>query len=391
MSRDDRHASGGGDSFPRSPRIIQGFEGDIVRTPNPYLVGENIHKSYGDTVVLDGVSFAIEQGKCLALLGPSGCGKSTLLNILAGLLPADGGKIRLGTEIIEDAATHKGRSAQERSFAMVFQDLSLWPHMTVEQNVAFGLDYLSQPLSRPEKQQRIHNVLQRVGMLEMRKRLPSTLSGGQQQRVAIARAIVVEPSVLLMDEPLASLDTQLRETLRDDIAALIRRLGITTVYVTHDHLEATTVAHQIAVMNKGRIEQIASPDEIHRYPETTFVASFLGSASSIPFTSELESLRDEAKQPLFPSNPKRKERGYLLARREDVKIFPQSQQADFPGDGMIRWEAVCIKSTFTGIAYDVHAMTHKGEVFRAFTLHSIPLDSEVFVQFDPHQTICVEK
>jgi len=372
-------------------RDIPGYEGDIVRTPNPYLVGKNLRKSYGDTVVLDDVSFGVEKGQCLALLGPSGCGKSTLLNILAGLMPADGGTIQLGTDIIEDAETHTGRSAQERGFAMVFQDLSLWPHMTVEQNVAFGLDYLPIRLNREEKKQRIHHVLQRVGMLELRKRLPSMLSGGQQQRVAIARAIVVEPSVLLMDEPLASLDTQLRETLRDDIAALIRRLGITTVYVTHDHLEATTVAHQIAVMNKGRIEQIATPDEIHRYPETTFVASFLGSASSIPFTSELESLRDDAQQPLFPWNPKRKERGYLVVRREDVRIFPQAQQAEFSGDGMIRWKAVCIKSAFTGLVYDVHAMTHKGEIFRTFTPHPIPLDSPVFVQFDPHQTICVEK
>ncbi len=368
-----------------------GFHGDIVRTPNPYLIGKNIRKSYGETVVLNDVSFGVEKGQCLALLGPSGCGKSTLLNILAGLLPADGGELQLGLDIIEDATTQKGRSAQERGFAMVFQDLSLWPHLTVEQNVAFGLDYLKTRLSPDDKQKRIQQVLQRVGIQAMRDRLPSTLSGGQQQRVAIARAIVVEPSVLLMDEPLASLDTQLRETLRDDIAALIRRLGITTIYVTHDHQEATTVAHQIAVMNKGRIEQIASPDEIHRFPETTFVASFLGTASAIPFTSELEDLRDDAQQPIFPRHPQRKGQGYLLVRREDVRIFPQAQKDEFPGDGMIRWKAVCIKSSFTGLAYDVHAMTQKGEIFRAFTPHSIALDSNVLVQFDPHQVIYVEK
>ncbi|MCK9588777.1 MAG: ABC transporter ATP-binding protein [Terrimicrobiaceae bacterium] len=373
-----------------APKETTGFHGDIICSPNPYLAGDGIRKSYGDTLVLDDVSFGVERGQCLALLGPSGCGKSTLLSILAGLLPADGGKIRLGTEIIEDAATHKGRSAQERGFAMVFQDLSLWPHLTVEQNVAFGLDYLKVRLNPREKQQRTETVLQRAGMLEMRERLPSTLSGGQQQRVAIARAIVVEPSVLLMDEPLASLDTQLRETLRDDIAALIRRLGITTIYVTHDHLEATTVAHQIAVMNKGRIEQIATPDEIHRYPDTTFVATFLGSASAIPYTMELENLRDKADQPVFPPHPERKG-GYLLVRREDARIFPRSQERDFPGDGMIRWKATCIKSSFTGAVYDVHARTRKGEVFRTFTPHAVPLDGEVFVQFDPAQVTYVEK
>lgn len=377
----------------RKPAIPLGYVGDIPHTPNPYLRAGNIRKSYGDTVVLDDVSFSIEKGQCLALLGPSGCGKSTLLNILAGLLSADGGKVELGQEVMQDSETNLSRSPEERRFAMVFQDLSLWPHMTVEENVGFGLAHLpaDKRIARAQREERIERVLRLVGMHEMRKRLPSTLSGGQQQRVAIARAIVVEPAVLLMDEPLASLDAQLREGLRDEIAALIRRLEITTVYVTHDHREAMTVAHQIAVMNRGRIEQIDTPGEIHRYPQTTFVGSFLGVANCIPFTLELENLKDEAGQPVFPPHPTGKPVGFLMVRRENVHIFPRIQAGDFPGDGLIRWKAVCIKCSFAGEAYEVHAMTRKDELFRALIPHPVSLDSEVFVEFDPHEVFFAEK
>ena len=367
------------------------YEGDVLRVPFPHLVAENLSKSYGETPVLDGISIGVEKGKCLALLGPSGCGKSTLLNILAGLLPADSGTIRLGMELIEDAERGYFLSPQGRRFSMVFQDLSLWPHLTVAENIAFGLDYLDERLDRQSKEERLDRVLRQVGIYELRNRYPAMLSGGQQQRVAIARAIIVEPAVLLMDEPLASLDIQLREVLRDEIAALIRRLEITTVYVTHDHTEAMTVAHEVAVMRRGRIEQCAPPEEIYRYPATTFVASFLGSANHFPFTYELEDLRDEQGQALFPPHPPGSERGYLMIHREAVRVFPVSQARDFPGDGMIRWKALCVKNCFVGARHEVHAVTRKGEVFRGFTPHPVPLDCEVYVQFDPQEVIFVQR
>lgn len=339
--------------------------------------------------MLNGISLGVEKGECLALLGPSGCGKSTLLNILAGLIPADRGRISLDGRTIEDVSCGQLASPQQRRFSMVFQDLSLWPHMTVEENVVFGLDYLK--LSRREKQERVENVLKLVGMHAMRERLPAQLSGGQQQRVAIARAIVVEPSVLLLDEPLAALDTKLREALRDEIAALIRRLGITTIYVTHDHTEAMTVAHRVAIMNAGQFEQIASPHEIYNYPQSTFVASFLGCASFVPFTYEMEDLRDRSGTQIFPSHPPGKHRGFLLIRREQVKIFSVAQAEEFPGDGMIRWRGTCIKNSFIGASYEVHAKTRKGEVFRALAQEPIPLDAAVYIQFDPHEVLLVEK
>ncbi len=344
-------------------------------------------------MVLDDVSFMIERGKCLALLGPSGCGKSTILNILAGLLSADAGKVIQGERVLENPERGILIPAEERRFAMVFQDLSLWPHMTVAENVAFGLDYLpaGQRLSEGEKQDRVASVLEKVGMHQLRERYPSTLSGGQQQRVAIARAIAVEPSVLLMDEPLASLDAQLRENLRDEIAALIRRLNITTVYVTHDHSEAMTVAHQVAVMNQGTIEQIGAPSDIFDYPETTFVARFLNCANVVPFTYDLEDLRDEAGQRLFPPHPPAKKRGFLLVRREHVRIFLAAQAREFPGDGQVRWRGQVTKNSFMERRNEVHAVTKKGDIFRGFSPEPIPLDSDVFIQFDPHEVIFVER
>jgi len=354
-----------------------------------YLEVADLRKSYGEISVLEGISFGIERGKCLALLGPSGCGKSTLLNILAGLIPSTSGRVTLDYGVIEDRGAGLVYSPQQRRFSMVFQDVSLWPHMTVEENVAFGLAYLR--LGRAQAEARVKKVLEMVGMHEMRERFPATLSGGQQQRVAIARAIVVEPAVLLMDEPLTALDTQLREMLRDEIATLIRRLGITTVYVTHDHTEAMTVADEIAVMNKGRIEQIASPDEISRYPATTFVASFLGCASHFPFSFEIESLRDATGEKVFPAPPTGRERGHLLVRKDQVRIFPVAEAEEFFGDGTVRWKAVCIKNSFNGATHEVHARTRKGEIFRALSPEPIALDREVYVQFDPHQVILVEK
>jgi len=217
------------------------------------------------------------------------------------------------------------------------------------------------------------------------------LSGGQQQRVAIARAIVVEPSVLLMDEPLASLDTQLREELRNEIAALIRRLNITTVYVTHDHLEAMTVAHTIAVMNQGKIEQIATPEEISRYPSTTFVASFLGTTNHFSYPYELEGLKRPNGQQLFPPHPRTIKRGYLLIRREHVEILPANKETKPDKDSFVHWEATCIKNGFSEGRYDVHAKTTAGEIFRGFVQAPIPLDSPVVVQFDADKVTFVEE
>lgn len=359
-------------------------------SPAPmFLKATNLSKNYGNTPVLQDISLEIERGKCLALLGPSGCGKSTLLNILAGLLPADSGSISLDNQTIEDATTGFSSSPQQRRFAVVFQDLSLWPHLTVQQNVAMGLDYLQKSIPRSEKKGRIDNVLQLLGINDLRHRYPSMISGGQQQRVAIARAIVVEPAVLLMDEPLSSLDGKLREDLRSEIAALIHRLEITTVYVTHDFSEAMTVADDVAVMNKGRIEQCAPTDLIRHRPGTTFVASFLG-INVIPYDYELEKLKGSDGEPLFPPHPHTTKRGFLLIPREDVTIHEQAKKTGVNHEGLIRWNARCIKNGFSDNRHEVHVRTSKGEVFRGFVNSPLQVDSPVTVEFNPRNVSFVE-
>jgi len=355
-----------------------------------FLEVRNVSKSYGETPVLQDVSFGLPRGQCLALLGPSGCGKSTLLNVIAGLMPADGGSILCRNETIEDAERRFSTPPQRRGFAMVFQDLNLWPHMRVSDNVRFGLDYLK-GLSRQEKDERVEKALRRVGIFEFRHRYPNMLSGGQQQRVAIARAIVVEPEVLLMDEPLASLDAQLREELRTEIAALIRRLNITTVYVTHDYLEAMTVAHEVAIMKQGCIEQIATPETFRNNPATTFVADFLGTASHFPYLYELEGLRRGDGSPLFPPHPRGVTRGHLMVPRANVEILPVNGSLRPAPDNFVRFEAVCVRTSMSEHQYEILARTPKGDQFRGFVRHPIAIDDPVIVQFDAKHVSFLEE
>ncbi|WP_258128307.1 ABC transporter ATP-binding protein [Achromobacter anxifer] len=208
-----------------------------------------LRHAFNGHTVLDGVDLDVPAGTVLALLGPSGCGKSTLLKSLAGLLRPQAGSIAFGDAVVCDARRHE--PPEQRSLGMVFQDYALWPHMSVAGNVAFPLEMRG--VARRERPQRVQEALALVGLGEHAARRPSELSGGQQQRVALARAIVARPRVLLFDEPLSNLDRALRESLCVEIGALLRRLGTTAVYVTHDHEEAHALAHTIARMERGRI------------------------------------------------------------------------------------------------------------------------------------------
>jgi len=232
-----------------------------------------VSKQYGDTVAVRDVSFAIAPGTLVTLLGPSGCGKTTILRMIAGLEFATTGAILIGGRNVSRTA------ACDRDVSMVFQSYALFPHMSVLENVRYGLDVSRVPKAVAEE--RAHAALATVGLEGLSDRLPSELSGGQQQRVAVARALVLEPSVLLFDEPLSNLDARLRRQMREEIRELQQRLALTVVYVTHDQAEAMAVSDRIVVMNKAAIAQEGAPRELYEQPSDAFVASFMGDANRV--------------------------------------------------------------------------------------------------------------
>ncbi|WP_213774579.1 ABC transporter ATP-binding protein [Bradyrhizobium sp. dw_78] len=234
---------------------------------------KSLSKSFGDTTVVTGVSFELVPGEFLALLGPSGCGKTTTLSMIAGFERPDSGHIVIRGKAVED------QPPERRNIGMVFQNYALFPHMSVAENIAFGLKM--RRVSRSEIAPRVAGAAKLVKVDHLLDRQPRELSGGQQQRVALARALVVEPSLLLLDEPFGALDRQLREDLQVEVRALLRRLNITTVFVTHDQEEAMSMSDRIAVMKSGHIEQIASPRSLYEKPATTGVAAFIGRGSFI--------------------------------------------------------------------------------------------------------------
>ncbi len=236
-------------------------------------------KSFGPARVLDGISLALAPGEFVALLGPSGCGKTTLLRSVAGLLTPDSGSIRLGADTVVDAGRRLFVPAEKRHLGMVFQDYGLWPHLRVKDNVAFPLAARGRPKS--DHAALVQAALQRVALEHLAERFPGELSGGQQQRVAVARAIVDAPRILLFDEPLSNLDASLRDSLGREIATLVRSLRTTALYVTHDQVEALSLADRVAVMRDGRIVQLDTPERLYNAPTDAGVAAFLKAGSLV--------------------------------------------------------------------------------------------------------------
>jgi iron(III) transport system ATP-binding protein len=237
-----------------------------------------VSKRFAATRAIDHLSLAIEDGEFVALLGPSGCGKTTLLRLVAGFESPEEGEIKLGEEIV--GRPHWALPPERRRVGMVFQSYALWPHMNVAENVAFALKVRRVPQALREK--RVTDALSMVGLEAHRTRRPSELSGGQKQRVALARCLAMEPDVILLDEPLANLDAHLRGSLQQEFALLHRRLGATFLYVTHDQSEAMALADRVAVMNGGRLEQVAPPRLLYREPATEMVARFVGQGMIVP-------------------------------------------------------------------------------------------------------------
>ena len=237
---------------------------------NSSITLDHVKKIYNNTnVVIPDLSALIHEGEFFTLLGPSGCGKTTLLRMIAGFNTIEAGVIKFGDTVINDIPTHK------RNIGMVFQNYAIFPHMTVRENVEYGLK-IRKEISKEERKKLVDDIMETVRITEYADRKPDQLSGGQQQRVALARAIVIKPDVLLMDEPLSNLDAKLRIEMREAIREVQKKIGITTVYVTHDQEEALAISDRIAVMNKGDIQQIEMPENIYSRPYNTFVADFIG-------------------------------------------------------------------------------------------------------------------
>ncbi|WP_052161875.1 ABC transporter ATP-binding protein [Hoeflea sp. BAL378] len=239
-----------------------------MQTGQAQIQIENVSRLFGSTAALDDVSVSLRKGEFSVLLGPSGCGKSTLLRLIAGLDAQTSGAIRIG------GADVGGKAPSLRELSMVFQSYALFPHLTVLENIVFGLRVRG--VAKAERMKRLDTVAAMMGLSQLLARKPSELSGGQQQRVALARAVISERPICLMDEPLSNLDAKLRADMRVELRAIQQALGLTVVYVTHDQIEAMTMADRIIVMNAGRIEQVGTPEEVYARPATVFTAGFIG-------------------------------------------------------------------------------------------------------------------
>ena len=241
---------------------------------------ERVTRRFGTdaTPAVDGLSLAVGQGRILALLGPSGCGKTTTLRLIAGFEPPDEGRVTIAGRVVADAATGAHVEPEERGVGVVFQDYALFPHLCVADNVVFGLA----GAPRAGRARRVAEVLELVGLADLGARYPHELSGGQQQRVAVARALAPAPALLLLDEPFSNLDADLRAQMRDEVEKILRTTGTTALFVTHDQEEALTIADEVGVLRRGRLEQLAPPETIYHRPASPFVAEFVGAADFLP-------------------------------------------------------------------------------------------------------------
>ncbi len=315
----------------------------------------DVSKRFGDLVAVDDLSLDLGRGEFFTLLGPSGCGKTTTLRMIAGFEQPDGGEIRIEGEDVAGLPPHR------RPTNTVFQSYALFPHLSVEANVAFGLK--RKKVGRDEIAERVRAELERVGLGADAKRRPAQLSGGMQQRVALARALVNLPKVLLLDEPLGALDLKLRKGLQVELKRIQREVGITFVYVTHDQEEALTMSDRIAVMNRGRIEQVGTPEDVYERPATTFVAGFIGVSNLMPaVVSGPGKVRLESGPEVQASTDGlgAGEGCYAVVRPEKLRVEPANGAAGTPGaagtaasNGLPRVEGIVESSLYLGTATQI--------------------------------------
>jgi ABC-type Fe3+/spermidine/putrescine transport system ATPase subunit len=350
---------------------------------------QRLFKRFKNVVAINHIQLEVNKGEMLTLLGPSGCGKTTTLRCIAGLERPDDG------DIVIDGKPMLSRGfvqPSKRGIGMVFQNYAVWPHMKVLNNVTYGLKL--QKISRQEIHEKAQQVLGLVGLDGLEDRYPAQLSGGQQQRVALARALVGNPKVLLLDEPLSNLDAKLREELRFEIKSLVRRMGITSVYVTHDQAEAMVISDRIAVMDSGNVVQIGNAQEIYQKPANRFVADFIGTMNfmsgkviEILSNNNEVNVRTEFSEKLLCTEPvgravKTGEEVYASIRPEDVKILDAPPQA---GEDNIIKGAIAHRAYLGNFLY--FFVNANGTMIRVQVSHNVPLEEgqEVYLSLDPRK------
>jgi iron(III) transport system ATP-binding protein len=322
-----------------------------------------LRKRYGDVAAVDGLDLDVKPGELVALLGPSGCGKTTTLRVVAGFLSPDVGEVWVGDRCLSTPGTVI--PPERRRMGMIFQSYALWPHMTVAQNVSYGLRFSKdgrRGVPRSEREAKVTEMLRVVQLAGYEQRYPGELSGGQQQRVAVARALVVEPEILLLDEPLSNLDASLREEMRFEIRRLHETFGITTLYVTHDQSEAMVISDRVAVLDRGRVAQIGTAEELFEHPRTRFVAEFIGKTNLIDGTAERADLfvRGALRLRVFEANltpgPV-----VLSIRPHQIALGPASlaPPAD-TDDNVLR--AVVLRASYLGDAVDYQVQLEGGDL-----------------------------
>jgi putative spermidine/putrescine transport system ATP-binding protein len=350
---------------------------------------QNIVKKFGDFTAVHPMSLEFPEGSFVTFLGPSGCGKTTTLRMVAGLLDPSEGDIYVGDRQINDTPIHK------RNLGVVFQNYALFPHKTVAENVAFGLKY--RDVSKQERQKRVQEALELVQLPHLAQSYPKQLSGGQQQRIALARAIVIEPDVLLLDEPLSALDANLREDMRVELKRIQEQIGITTIFVTHDQSEALAMSDILVVMSNGRVEQVGAPEEIYTNPTSCFVADFLGTSNIL----KAEPQARDGQSGLFaqavgfvplPEKQLEKVNGQasasLVIRAEKIQLLPENTPSDDRIEHQGRIEAVDYQGQL--VRYFVDIQGHKFQVLNMLSIGGALTEGQtVSVRFRPEDCIAI--
>ena len=315
----------------------------------------DVEKRFGTVSAVDRVTLEIADGELFTLLGPSGCGKTTLLRMIAGFYPVDGGEIRFGERRVD------GLPPYQRNIGMVFQNYALWPHMTVADNITYGLKL--RKLSGAEIARRLDDGLRKVNLGSLGGRYPGQLSGGQQQRVALARALVLNPDILLLDEPLSNLDAKIRVQVRAEIRTLQRELGITTVYVTHDQEEALSLSDRVAVMRDGRVLQVAAPKTLYERPVARFVADFVGTNNFIAGTCRRVSGEETVVD--TPLGPLRGRATAGVAANARCVLAVRPENVALGGDGENAVDGKIVLASYLGSVLRYDVATTEGFVLKA--------------------------